>query len=257
MYPPTLFGKGRINPTQNLVDAFPDKNGYPITSAGSVYSSANPYANRDPRLKAFILCHGSTLRSTTINMETTNDAVNKVATSTRTGYYMLKLLRQDVNVNPSGANTQLHYKPRMRYTEMYLAYAEAANEAWGPLADPKGYGFSAYDVIKAIRKRALGVTTDSYLESIKNDPVAMRQLIRNERRLELCFEGFRFWDLRRWKVDLATLNTPALGITVTGGVVGSPATVENRVYKDYMIYGPIPYGETVKWSNLLQNDGWK
>jgi len=173
---------------------------------------------------------------------------------------MKMLLRQDVNYNPSGRNSQLHYKPRIRYTEIFLNFAEAANEAWGPIADPKGVGFTAYDVIKAIRKRALGLATDPYLESIKSDPVAMRQLIHNERRIELCFEGFRFYDLRRWKVALSELSAPAMGTNVTGTlaspVYSAPLVVENRLYQDYMYYGPIPYSETLKFSKLLQNDKW-
>lgn len=265
-FPPSLYGNGRINPTQNLVDAFPDKNGYPITDPTTVYVSTNPYANRDPRLKLFILVNGEKAGVTNVAIDISGstgdgkDAVNKTQTSTRTGYYMKKLLRQDVNYNPSGRNTQLHYKPRIRYTEIYLNFAEAANEAWGPLADPKGYGYSAYDVIKAIRKRALGLTADPYLESIKADKAQMRQLIRNERRLELCFEGFRFYDLRRWKVSLSELAAPAKGITVTGNlaspVYSASTVVENRAYQDYMYYGPIPYSETLKFSNLLQNDNW-
>ena len=266
-FPPSLFGNGRINPTQNLVDAFPDKNGYPINNAASVYVSTNPYANRDPRLTAFILYQGSKAGVTNAQIDltlmTSNlplDGVNKTQTSTRTGYYMKKLLRQDVNYNPTGRNTQLHYRPRIRYTEIFLNYAEAANEAWGPLADPKACGFTAYDVIKAIRKRALNLTTDPYLESIKSDQVAMRQLIRNERRLELCFEGFRFYDLRRWKVTLPELSAPAMGITVAGTlaspVYSTSSLVENRLYQNYMFYGPIPYSETLKFNKLLQNDNW-
>ena len=56
------------------------------------------------------------------------------------------------------------------------------------------YGFSAYDVIKAIRERAgVGVDNgDPYLESAKGSKDAMREIIRNERRLELCFENKRF-----------------------------------------------------------------
>ncbi len=265
-FPPSLYGNGRINPTQNLVDAFPDKNGYPITDPATVYVSTNPYANRDPRLTAYILYQGNKAGVTNASIDITGstgtglDAVNKTQTSTRTGYYMKKLLRQDVNYNPTGRNTQLHYKPRIRYTEIYLDYAEAANEAWGPMADPKACGFTAYDVIKAIRKRALNLSADPYLESIKSDQVAMRQLIRNERRLELCFEGFRFYDLRRWKVTLPELSAPAMGIIVTGTlaspVFSAPAIVENRLYQDYMYYGPIPYSETLKFNKLLQNDKW-
>jgi len=262
-FPPSLFGSGRVNPTQNFVDAFYASNGYPITHPSSNYNANNPYANRDPRLAEFVNYHGRTAGVTNaqINMATgTQDPVNKVITSTRTGYYMRKLLRQDVNYNPSGRNTQLHYRPRIRYTEMYLNYAEAANEAWGAVSDPQGYGYTAYDIIKVIRKRAMGLNTDPYLESIKNDKVAMRELIRNERPLELSFEGFRFWDLRRWKVPFTKLTETAKGITVSGTltapVYSAPIDVENRAYQSHMYYGPIPYLETLKFTNLVQNDLW-
>lgn len=258
-FPPTLYGRGRINPTQNLVDAFPAANGYPITHASSNYNASTPYANRDPRLKHFILVNQdvagvSSTVITTASNGTTNDALNKVATSTRTGYYMKKLLRQDVNLNPSSTSTQRHYRPRMRYTELYLNYAEAANEAWGPLSGGS-HGFSAYDVIKAIRRRA-GFVQDNYLESIKSDKDAMRALIRNERRLELCFEGYRFWDLRRWK---SNLGESAQGMNIQGTTAAPTYTkisVEDRVFADYMYYGPIPYNETLKFNALKQNKGW-
>jgi starch-binding outer membrane protein, SusD/RagB family len=256
-YPPSLFGSGFMNPTQNLVDAFPDKNGYPITAASTLYVSSNPYANRDPRLAKYIFYDGSTggVSNTVIktgSASVTNDGINKIETSTRTGYYMKKRLRMDVNRKPGSTNGKSHYLPRIRYTEMYLAYAEAANEAWGPLGAGT-HSYSAYDVIKAIRKRALAIATDPYLESIKNDKDAMRGLIRNERRLELCFESFRFWDLRRWK---ANLNESARGLDVNGTTITPLNSVEVRSYKDYMYYGPIPYSETVKFSNLTQNKGW-
>jgi hypothetical protein len=258
-FPPTLYGRGRVNPTQNLVDAFPSANGYPITNPLSNYNPSAPYANRDPRLKHFILVNqdvagvSSTVITTASNVDT-NDGLNKVATSTRTGYYMKKLLRQDVNLNPASSTTQRHYRPRMRYTELYLNFAEAANEAWGPVTGGSN-GFSAYDVIKAIRKRA-GFVQDNYLESIKSDKDAMRILIRNERRLELCFEGFRFWDLRRWK---ANLGESAQGVNIQGTTAVPTYTkipVEDRVFADYMNYGPIPYSETLKFKALIQNKGW-
>lgn len=251
-FPPTLFGNGRVNPTQNLVDAFPMANGYPITNATSGYVATNPYVGRDPRLKNYIVVNGGTISSKTIFTKSdapTSDAVNVLPTSTRTGYYLRKLLREDVNANPSSANTQKHYPVHIRYTEMFLSYAEAANEAWGP----EGMGtftFSARNVIAAIRKRAGITQPDNYLASIttKED---MRKLIRNERRLELSFEGFRFWDLRRWKENLAE---PAKGVIITNNVY-NVQPVENRQYSDFMYYGPIPLTEALK-TNLQQNKGW-
>ena len=83
----------------------------------------------------------------------------------------------------------------------------------------------------------------------------MRELIRNERRLELCFEGFRFWDLRRWKVDMTKLNETVKGMSIEGNKY-SVVDVETRNYADYMFYGPIPYSEVLKFNALIQNSGW-
>lgn len=255
-FPPTLYGRGLVNPSQNLVDAFPMADGYPIGHPLSTYDANNPYLNRDPRLQKFIIVNGSTLgpNNTTVYTSVdggTNDGLNRVETSTRTGYYLRKLLRGDVNLNPSSVNGQRHIKPHIRYTEIYLIFAEAANEAWGPMAPGPG-GYSAYDVIRAIRERA-GITGgDPYLESIKGDQDAMRQLIRNERRLELSFEGFRFWDLRRWKENL---TETAKGVQIQGGN-HQIINVEQRAYGSQAIYGPVPYSETLKFSALQQNTGW-
>jgi len=78
----------------------------------------------------------------------------------------------------------------------------------------------------------------------------MRRLIRSERRIELSFEGARFWDIRRWG-DTVKMKEPARG-TQNGGI--SSFDVENRVYDDFMIYGPIPDSEFRK--GLIQNTGW-
>lgn len=257
-FPPTLYGNGTVNPSHNLVCAFPMANGYPINNAKAGYDDQNPYADRDPRLYEYIIYNGAMegTANTVINTAAdspTNDGLEKIAASTRTGYYLKKHLRMDVNTNPSNSSEQFHYTARLRYTEFFLNYAEAMNEAQGPQATGTA-GYSAYDVIKAIRQRA-GVGADNgdeYLESIKGDKEKMRELIRNERRLELCFEGFRFYDLRRWKADL---NETVQGIHIEGGVY-TPFDVETRNYKDYMYYGPIPYSETLKFSNLQQNAGW-
>jgi len=79
--------------------------------------------------------------------------------------------------------------------------------------------------------------------------------------LELCFENYRFWDLRRWKVSLNMLNEPAKGIQIEKLDDGALKytvlpEVEKRVYKDYMYYGPIPFSEIRKWNALEQNAGW-
>jgi len=274
-FPPTLYGSGRVNPSQNLVDAFPMRSGRPITDTNSGYDPKNPYANRDPRLADNVIYNGSTFKKTVIISGTyptdkneTDDNINSISTSTRTGYYLKKLLREDVSPLSSSLIEQQHIYPRIRYTEMFLAYAEAANDAWGPKADPTGVGFTAYDVIKAIRERAglgtneVGIALpegDAYLEECAASQDKMTELIRNERRIELCFENKRFWDLRRWQMPL---NETVKGMQIdrdeeTGELSYSIIDVEVRNYdSSYQWYGPIPKGELLKWSNLKQNKGW-
>ena len=269
-FPPSLYGNGRVNPSQNLVDAFPMRNGRPITDPASGYDPQNPYANRDPRLDDDVIYNGVTFRRSVIitgSYGDSEDVRNKISTSTRTGYYLKKLLRDDVSPSLSGSLIeQQHIYPRIRYTEIFLAYAETANDAWGPQGDPTGVGFTAYDVIKAIRKRA-GLATneigmplpegDVYLEECVADQAKMTELIR---RLELCFENKRFWDLRRW---LLPLNETIRGMKIERNNETNVLTytvipdVETRNYDNsYQCYGPIPKSEILKWSRLMQNKGW-
>lgn len=251
-FPPSLFGDGHINPSQNLVDAFPMENGYPITDDASGFDPANPYKNRDPRLSLYIVYDGSKVRGKVIHTSvgSGDDAVDYLQNSTRTGYYLRKLLREDVNVDPISTSSQKHFNTHIRYTEIFLDYAEAANEAWGP--DGTGaHAYSARDVIAAIRKRAGIAQPDAYLATVSGKD-QMRAMIHNERRLELCFEGFRFWDLRRWNEDL---TVPVKGVRIENGNYDY-VTVESRDYNnDFMHYGPIPDKEIVKF-NLVQNKGW-
>jgi len=274
-FPPTVYGNGRVNPSQNLVDAFPMRNGLPITDARSGYNPQDPYTGRDPRLAENILYNGMVLRKNEIitgrypnSNNESFDNINDNSYSTRTGYYLKKLLRDDVNPLTSSLIEQQHIYPRIRYTEIYLAYAEAANDAWGPKVDGAGVGFSAYDVIKAIRERA-GLATDeigmplpegdAYLEECAADKTKMTNLIRNERRIELCFENKRFWDLRRWQMPI---NESVKGMQIdrnetTGELTYTIINVEDRNFdSSYQWYGPIPKSEVLKWSNLKQNKGW-
>lgn len=278
-FPPTLYGKGEINPSQNLVDAFPMANGLPVTAANSGYDAKNPYADRDPRLSHYIIYNGAKFRNIDIvtgryanSKGEVKDNIENVSTSTRTGYYMSKLLREDVNPQSSNLVEQQHIYARIRYTEIFLAFAEAANDAWGPTGDG-GTGHSAYDIIKAIRERA-GIApeipgverVDAYLEECKSDKDKMTSLIRNERRIELCFENKRFWDIRRW---LLPLNEPVYGVEITKIDSEKDPDPDNLVYNfsykvedrkfdsSYQYYGPIPRGEILKWSQLTQNKGWE
>ncbi|NLU28444.1 MAG: RagB/SusD family nutrient uptake outer membrane protein [Bacteroidales bacterium] len=253
-FPPSLFGNGSVNPSQNLVDAFPMANGYPINHAESGYDPLDPYKNRDPRLSLYIVYNKSKMSNKLIVTAQGGkiDAKDSTSTSTRTGYYLRKFIREDVNANPAQRNSKNHYQVHFRFTELFLIYAEAANEAWGPDGTGKKT-FSARDVIAAIRKRGGIKQPDLYLASITNKE-EMRNLIRNERRLELCFEGFRFWDLRRWKLNL-TESVRGVNIDFEGNY--HYVDVEERNFNNnYMHYGPLPDFEIIKFDQLIQNKGW-
>ena len=256
-FPPSLNGNGNVNPTQNLVDAFYMKDGFPIgKSPTTTYDQQNPYANRDARLAKFVVYNGSTFGGKIINTSSSDplNGINAVAQqSTRTGYYLKKLMRPDVVIPVSGTATgQKHFSAFLRYTELFLILAEAENEIGGPDYKEGTSTMSARDILRAIRKRALTITVDNYLDAISN-PVDMRTLIQNERRLELCFEGFRIWDLRRWGLPL---TETAMGY-FNDGTKYSKVDVEQRMYNNEKYrYMPLMYNELQKYSNLVQNAGW-
>lgn len=255
-YAPSLYGQGLTNPTQDLVNAFPMLDGTPVSS--NKLNSADPYSERDPRLGKYILYNGAQFKQggNTVTVTTTEGSQDALGStdvySTKTGYYLKKFMNvKNVDLDPSVDSKGMRYFTYARYTDVLLMFAEAANEAVGPDGDIGGH--TARQVINAIRERA-GITSNDYVNSLGKS--GMTNLIRNERRVELCFEKQRFWDLRRWKM-ISEMNSPVHGVQVSAD--GSSYTylqVEDRNYADYQIYGPIPYSETLKY-NIVQNEGWE
>lgn len=255
-YSPSMFGDGLTNPSQNLVDAFPDSYGYPITES-SIYSKEDPYKNRDKRLNNYILYNGASFNSTTIEtFQGGKDSKEVYGTSaTTTGYYLSKFLSNNATLSPVELGGHPTFYAVFSKTDLYLYLAEVLNEIEGP--DGKSVsGVSAKGIISKVRKRA-GYNTDNYLNSISDSGV-FTELIKNERRIELCFEGFRFWDLRRWneKVDNVGVNgVSIIRNAVTGKLTYTHFKVETRKFKS--IYMPLPNDQIYLMSNLEQNDGWK
>lgn len=254
-FPPSLYGRGLTNPTQNLVNSFPNLDGTPVTN--EKINSSNPYSNRDPRLEKFILFNGTkfTRGGSTVVINTTfgsQDALGSTdVLSSKTGYYLRKFMNvRNVNLDPRVNVGGMRYYTYARYTDALLIFAEAANESVGP--DTKLGNYTAKEVINAIRNRA-GITSNDYVNSLNKEQ--MRNVIQNERRIEMCFEGQRFWDLRRWK-EKAKINEPVYGVQVSAeGDSFDYFEVEKRIYPAYQIYGPIPYIETLKY-DIIQNSGW-
>ncbi|MFA9388853.1 MAG: RagB/SusD family nutrient uptake outer membrane protein [Prolixibacteraceae bacterium] len=255
-FPPSLNGEGRMNPSQNLVDAFPMLDGKPFSVNHPDYNPAKPFENRDPRLSLYILYNGNDLSGRVIKTGVGggNDELDKVPSrSTRSGYYMKKLIDQRITISSDGSiSASEGINVFLRYTDLYLMLAEAANEIGGP--DYMVGGMSARTILAAIRKRAgLALSSgDAYLQGIgnKND---MREIVRNERRLELCFEGHRLYDLRRWNILDKIDDIKGVKYDGTNYI---PFDVEPRVYPSNANYAPIPQSEIVKFDALEQNVGW-
>lgn len=264
-YPPSMFGNGICNPSQNLVDAFPDMYGFPITDSESIYDPANPYAMRDPRFEKFIFHNGLNDYSDSTYIEVFDGGKDAIGgytkRATRTGYYMKKFLNETINLDPDVSASRSAYRayPIFSRAGLYLDFAEAAVAAYGIEGKGAGMAFSAKDALLAVRVRG-GVVLDDYMDIAVQDLNKLTKLIQNERRIEFCFEGERYYDVRRWKLPLDELNTPIKGVEVekTGDdqCTYSVREVEKRNFEDYMYYNPIPREEVLRSDALVQNKGW-
>lgn len=126
--------------------------------------------------------------------------------------------------------------PLMRYAEVLLNYAEAKNEVSGP-------DQSVYEAINLVRKRA---KLDALSGLGKEE---MRNAIRHERRIELCYEGQRWMDLKRWKTAGDIIPKIPVNFKEPNGA--------KRIWKDTFYYWPVQQGELDKDpENLKQTPGY-
>lgn len=251
MFVPSQGGLGWIQPLQNLVDDYEMKNGLKPGDAGSGYDASNPYANRDPRLAASILYNGSTWRDNVIEtyVDGLDGLVSAEGAKTQTGYYLRKLLDENGSMTPDNRPGD-HFWVYMRYEETLLNFAEARNEALGAPDN------SVYDAVNAVRTRA-GVNMPALPVGLNKEQ--MRERIRRERRVELAFEGFRFWDIRRWRIGKSVMRE-ARGMRIVkqggGSLSYTPFLVESRIYEDAFDLYPVPQSERNRNTALDQNDGY-
>jgi len=160
-------------------------------------------------------------------------------------------LRKYIPRNATSANFVMN-DVIFRVNELYLNYAEALNEASGPVQ-------AAYDAINAIRNRSgmpnlpTGLTQEQF-----------RQRVRNEIAIEMLNDDHRFWDVKRWLIaeDEGVMNGKFEGLQInrTGTSPNFkyswvPYTFETRSFKKAMYLHPFPQTEVLK-GNLIQNPGW-
>lgn len=176
-----------VTPLANLVDDFEMKNGMSITNPASGYDPENPYANRDPRLTSTVDHAGSVFGFASENGGTDimwEDRIPSLPPPLK--YNLRKYSDRTFQASVDAANHCDTDYVILRYGEVLLNYAEAQNEAVGPDA-------SVYQAINSVRKRA-GMPDIPVGLSLSE----MRERIRHERRVELAFEGIRWFDLKRW-----------------------------------------------------------
>ena len=254
---------GNYDPTQELVDQFFMANGKSITDPTSGYDPQNPYKNRERRFYKWIVYDGAPYKMDWMTKEDTiytridqvHPSKNQIDFASddvgNTGYYFKKKLNP--LVRPGGGPASGANYIYFRYTEVLLGYAEAQNEATGPDA-------SVYDAINKIRERSdLPPLPDGL------DQAQMRDAIHHERRVELCFENKRFYDIIRWKIADQVMNVDkhAMKITNTSpsnnsGVwkyevvpLNHPHTFDMKMYLT-----PIPQPVIAQNPKLVQNPGY-
>ncbi|MBQ7194689.1 MAG: RagB/SusD family nutrient uptake outer membrane protein [Bacteroidales bacterium] len=264
-FPPYYYGKANTVPSQNLVDAYPAGNGYPITDIRSGYDPNHPYDSRDMRLYRTVYYDGSVFGNSGKPMNMMpggKDSFSYNENASQTSYYLAKFLSvKSAMLTPAQMSNSIHYIPIIRRAYIFLAFAEASNEAWGPTVKGPGCAFSAYDIIKSVREKSGGITDTGYLDEVAAAGTdAFAALIQNERRLEFAFENQRYFDMRR---RLQPLNEDVRGmkmeISDSGAIVYDPTFVVSRRPMNELryYYAPIPYDECAKNPNMVNNMGWK
>lgn len=251
------LGQGRTNPSQDLVDAFPMIDGKKIRESDKYsYSTETQYSNRDPRLNMTVLHNGSQWMGRSL-MTYLGGANNPTSTSVynHTSYYMCKFMADYSNPAIREYQSSIHNWVTFRYAEILLNYAEAMNEYAGPNAD------GVRESIIMIRKRA-GIEPgddENYGIPTTLSKEEMRELIYNERRIEMAFEEHRFNDLRRWRLAEEVYKKPVRGLEITnrdGNLIYKEVDVINTNWDNRRYFYPIPYSEVLKNSNMVQNPNW-
>lgn len=227
---------GIAGPTLEMVNSYRMADGSEFNWNNPEHAAA-PYENREPRFYASILYNGASWKGRTIETFVGGQdgfepyAAQQSSGGTTTGYYIRKMIDESASLDE--VSSQTWYE--VRYAEVLLNHAEALNEL--------GRGEEALVSLNKVRVRA-GMPKITVA-----DKEALREIIREERKIELAFEGHRYWDLRRWKLATEVLN----GVKMHGTKITKDGdsfiyeTVEcddkDRVFKESYYKLPVPQNE--------------
>lgn len=269
------------NPTQNVVDMYATKWGDPLNTEADRekaaelghYNEQNPYVDREPRFYNNIIYNmadiawsqvktGEYPNKANIYYTKDNNGQNIYATHwaqnykghTYTGYYARKYTN-DLSYRNQMNGGLLMTDPLIRLAELYLNYAEAVNEAYGPLGTVPGSNLTAAAALNVIRHRAeLPDLSEKYLASADQ----FRERLYNERTVEFDQEGFhRYHDIRRWMIAPQVMTTPLIGMDIER--IGDKQFKYTRVelpadrqvkWFDYMYYFPFDTDDYYKFKDF-------
>lgn len=227
-------------PLHNLVDAYEMRDGSkPVSPViPSSYNPANRmrndfYQNRDPRLKFTIFTPGDPWAyNPTIGFN--NTAKFKAESPSVNNLGIRKYINVTVDDGRGGPSGSEQDIVKLRYADVLLMYAEAMVEI--------GNGTTSnIDALKAIND----VRGRLDVNMIAKIAPLTRETIRNERRVELAFEGLRYYDLKRWKIAKSVIN----GMKDPGNKI--------RVFEDKHYYWPVPQAEVDIMGINFQNPDYR
>ncbi|WP_265715604.1 RagB/SusD family nutrient uptake outer membrane protein [Sphingobacterium sp. InxBP1] len=288
------YNRKILSPPLKIAKMFYTKNGVPITEDKTLsftndtelrtatgqerfyiepgFTTARLHFDREPRFYSSLAFDGA--RWFKYDTPGYSDENSKVVRSKRpdyagsthafhfneTGYFIKKLVDWNQVTTTTGVTYKDYPWPKIRLADLYLMYAEALNEAYGPANE------TAFQYIDRVRARAgLKGVKESWTTYAKNPgkfttKEGFRDIIHRERLIELAFEGQRFWDLRRWKTAAVHLNEPITGWNMQGETTAAYyviRTVFNQRFiapRDY--FWPISENTVIQNLNLVQNYGW-
>lgn len=261
MSPCGFHGWSSFAPSQNLVDAFGTADGKDITDPASGYNPQKPYENRDPRFYSDIIFDGRAYGRPEFFKDRYAAGHSNVAemyeggldspqgwdtwNASLTRYSFRKYQDTTFNFNVETQTNKFWIISRL--SEIYLNSAEAAYHL-------KNEGVARH-YLDLLRQRA-GIT--GTLPTTLTG-AALLAKIQNERRVELCLEGHRYYDVRRWQIADVTENTPLGGVKIVKNGDGSKTytyvKVQDRVFKSQHYLLPIPR-EEIRRTNMPQNPGY-
>ncbi len=248
-------GQTSTCPTENLVESYEmiDGSEFDWTNEGM---KASPYENRDPRLAMTVAYNDMPWPKNNLEIYEGGSNGLPINNATVTGYYLKKYLNNEISFDAGSTATARHHNWILfRYGEILLNYAEAMVNAFdSPSYTDAEFPMSALDAVNALRARS-DVNMPPYPSDITKDDFIRR--LKNERRVELAFEGHRFWDVRRWKDLEGTTRIYRVEVSRQQNTFFYEKSLyETRQVNDCMYFYPISNAELYKNGNLIQNPNW-